>query len=137
MKVIGIIYRRLLRSQAQYPLFSRGGEVRLENDLLLLNARAPLSRKLAKIRCQRTDATGRERKKNAPAQAKCPKPATMGDLSSPEKTEVTFKNTWTEHAPFIKYKRENFPPWVKEERNIICNLQNSIYDKCLKLPLGI
>ena len=61
----------------------------------------------------------------------------MGDLSSPEKTEVTFKNIWTEHAPLIKYKRENSPAWVKEERNVICNLQNSLNNNCLKLPLGI
>ena len=95
MKLNGIIHRRLLslRSQAQYPLFSRGSEVRLANDPLLLNARGLLSQKLANIRCQRLDATGRERKKNAPAQAT--KPATIGDLSSPEKKEVTFKNTWT------------------------------------------
>ena len=45
MKLNGIIHRRLLRSQAQYPLFSRGSEVRLANDLRLLNARGPLSRK--------------------------------------------------------------------------------------------
>ena len=69
MKLNGIIHRRLLRSQAQYPLFPRGSEVRLANDLLLLNARGLLSRKVANIRCQRTDTTGRERKKNAPAQA--------------------------------------------------------------------
>ena len=69
MKLNGIIHQRLLRSHVQYPLFSRGSEVRLANDLLLLNARGLLSRKLANIRCQRTDATGRERKKNAPAQA--------------------------------------------------------------------
>ena len=69
MKLNRIIHRRLLRSQGQYPLFSRGSEVRLANDLLLLNARGLLSRKVANIRCQRTDVTGRERKKNAPAQA--------------------------------------------------------------------
>ena len=69
MKLNGIIHQRLLRSQAQYPLFSRGSEVRLASDFLLLNARGLLSRKLAKIRCQRTDASGRERKKNAPVQA--------------------------------------------------------------------
>ena len=69
MKLNGKIHRRLLRSQGQYPLFSRGRELRLANDLLLLNARGLLSRKLANIRCQRTDATGHEPKKNAPAQA--------------------------------------------------------------------
>ena len=45
MKLNGIIHRRLLRSQAQYPLFSCGTEVRLANDLLLLNARGLLSGK--------------------------------------------------------------------------------------------
>ena len=69
MKLNGIIRQGLLRSQAQYPVFSRGSEVRLANDLFLLNARGLLSRKLANIRCQSTDANGRERKQNAPAQA--------------------------------------------------------------------
>ena len=69
MKLNGIIHQRLLKSHAQYPLFSRGSEVRLANDLFFLIAQGLLSQKLANIRCQRTDTTGREHEKNAPAQA--------------------------------------------------------------------
>ena len=51
----------------------------------------------------------------------------MGNLSLPEKTELTIKKDSTQYSPMIEYKRENPPARIKRERNIISNFDRFHY----------